>query len=351
MTSPQPPRSIDSSLARSIRRGYFRRLAREWAAYDQRRGGAAGRNVSLSAWMDTRRQFRERLGLLEKFAGPLLPACTLRIESGTRAAAVVWALKPEDVPTAVNVDSHACIRALVLLQPGRLLPLEVAVRIRAHAVDRVVQRAQVVDLPIRDLDMQAVNAEFADLMPLACVAARILTEKVNGRDVGAEPAEAAGAAEVAETARSLNVLLPTQHGVFLGGWCSDIQQLEIRTFVDHAKLNAAQREAVREIQRIAQDQVFTQALQALVPGWMGSADEGGLRDRLLQAWQHFGWRFEEDRLHPGLSDRAWQSREAVQSPLRRDAGSAHHPVSAPSGQTLEGLARWSVASLLQARLP
>ena len=294
MTSPQPPRSIDSSLARSIRRGYFRRLAREWAAYDHRRGRAAVRNINLSTRIETRRQFRERLGLLEKFAGPLLPACTLRIESGTRAAAVVWALKPEDVPTAVNVDSHACIRALVLLQPGRLLPLEVAVRIRAHAVDRVVQRAQLVDLPIRDLDMQAVNAEFADLMPLACVAARILTERVD---------------EGAETARSLNVLVPAQHGVFLGGWCSDSQQLEIRTFVDHAKLNAAQQEAVREIQRIAQDQVCTQALQALVPGWMGSADEGGLRDRLLQAWQRFGWRFEEDRLHPGLSDRAWRAHD------------------------------------------
>ena len=318
-------RSIDSSLARSIRRGYFRRLAREWAAYDQRRGRAAGRNVSLSAWMDTRRQFRERLGLLEKFAGPLLPTCTLRIESGTRAAAVVWALKPEDVPTAVNVDSHACIRALVLLQPGRLLPLEVAVRIRAHAVDRVVQRAQLVDLPIRDMDMQAVNAEFADLMPLACVAARILTEKVNGRNCSAEPSESA------ETARSLNVLLPAQHGVFLGGWCSDSQQLEIRTFVDHAKLNAAQQEAVREIQRIAQDQVCTQALQALVPGWMGSADEGGLRDRLLQAWQHFGWRFEEDRLHPGLSDRAWREHDVygrTQGPAVGPSGA--HGLSLPS---------------------
>ncbi len=328
MTSPQPPRSIDSSLARSIRRGYFRRLAREWAAYDHRRGRAAVRNIKLSARIETRRQFRERLGLLEKFAGPLLPACTLRIESGTRAAAVVWALKPEDVPTAVNVDSHACIRALVLLQPGRLLPLEVAVRIRAHAVDRVVQRAQVVDLPIRDLDMQAVNAEFADLMPLACVAARILTEKVNGRDVGAKPAKAA---EAAEAARSLNVLLPAQHGVFLGGWCSDSQHLEIRTFIDHAKLNAAQQEAVREIQRIAQDQVCTQALQALVPGWMGSADEGGLRDRLLQAWQHFGWRFEEDRLHPGLSDRAWREHDVSGRTQGPAVGpSAAHSLSLPS---------------------
>ena len=58
MNTQSSQRSIDSSLARSIRRGYFRRLAREWAAYDQRRGRAAGRNVSLSAWMDTRRQFR-----------------------------------------------------------------------------------------------------------------------------------------------------------------------------------------------------------------------------------------------------------------------------------------------------
>jgi hypothetical protein len=287
-------RSIDSSLARSIRRGYFRRLAREWAAYDQRRGRAAGRNVSLTAWMDTRRQFRERLGLLEKFAGPLLPACTLRIESGTRAAAVIWAIKPEEVPTAVNVDSHAYVRALVLLQPGRLLPLEVAVRIRAHAVDRVVQRAQVVELPIRDVDMQAVNAEFADLMPLACVAARILTERVN---------------EGAETARSLNVLLPAQHGVFLGGWCSDSQQLEIRTFVDHAKLNASQQEAVLEIRRIAEEQVCAEALQALVPGWMGTPAQSPLRDELFQAWQHFGWRFQEDRLHPGMSDRAWREHD------------------------------------------
>ena len=297
MTSLQPPRNIDSSLARSIRRGYFRRLAREWEAYEQRRGRAAGRNVSLQARMDTRRQFRDRLGLLEKFAGPLLPACTLQIESGTRAAAVVWALKPENVPVAVNVESHAGIRALVLLQPGRFVAFEVAVRIRAHAVDRVVQRARVVDLPIRDVDMQAVNAEFADLMPLACVAARILTERVK---------EGSETEEMADTARSLNVLLPAQHGVFLGGWCSDSQQLEIRTFVDHAKLNASQQEAVLEIRRIAEEQVCAEALQALVPGWMGASEHSALRDQLFQAWQHFGWRFHEDRLHPGMSDRAWR---------------------------------------------
>jgi hypothetical protein len=305
MSTATAPRSIDASLARSIRRGYFRRLAREWSAFGQRRERAAARNVCLSARIDTRRQFRDRLALLEKFAGPLLPACTLRIESGTRAAAVVWALHPEEVPASLHVDSHAGMRAQVLLQPGGLLTLDVAVRIRAHAVDRVVQRTGVVDLPIRDVDMQAVNAEFSDLMPLACVAVRTLCE--HAREEGADAAQA------------VQVLLPTQHGVFLGGWCAASGQLEIRTFVDRPKLNGAQTEAVREIDRIAQERVCAEALQTLVPGWMGPDDGDALRQRLFQAWQQFGWRFEEERLHPGMSDRAWRGQKELSVPAPRSA--------------------------------
>jgi hypothetical protein len=94
MTHRHTPRSIDASLARSIRRGYFRRLAQEWDAAARRRERAAARNVRLSASIDNRRQLRQRLTVLEKLVGALLPTCTLRIESGTRTAAVVWALRP-----------------------------------------------------------------------------------------------------------------------------------------------------------------------------------------------------------------------------------------------------------------
>ena len=46
MNSPlHTPRSIDASLARSIRRGYFRRLAHEWDAAARRRQRAAARSV------------------------------------------------------------------------------------------------------------------------------------------------------------------------------------------------------------------------------------------------------------------------------------------------------------------
>jgi hypothetical protein len=47
---------------------------------------------------------------------------------------------------------------------------------------------------------------------------------------------------------------------------------------------------VREIHRIAQEQVCAEALQALVPGWMGTNGDAALRARLLQAWRRFGWR-------------------------------------------------------------
>jgi hypothetical protein len=297
MTTPHTPRSIDASLARGIRRSYFRRLQREWQACHQRRGRAAGRNVTLSAPLDTRRQFRQRLALLEKFAGPLLPACTLRIESGTRAAAVVWALVPGGVPGAEAAEAGATLRALVLLQPGWSATIGVDVCVRAHAVDRVVQRARVVDLPVRDADMQAINAEFSDLMPMACVAARALAH--HAEDVGHHKAS------------RVSVLLPTQHGLFLGRWSAKTHRLEVLTFVEHAQLLSAQQEAVEAINRISQERVCAEALEAIVPGWMAAGDGGQLDSRLLQVWQQCGWRFSEDGLHPGMSDRVWQGREGI----------------------------------------
>jgi hypothetical protein len=205
------------------------------------------------------------------------------------------------------VDSHAEVRAFVLLQPGHWCEVRLAVRIRAHAVDRVIQRAKVVDLPVADIDMQAINAEFADLLPIACVAADVLAQR-NG-----EP---------------LQVLLPAEHGVFLAAWNEEARLLEVRTFVDHAKLNGAQQEAVREIRRLSEHGICAEAVSTIVPGWMwpnrrkgldgqeGNEEQPGLRERLVQAWEHFGWRFAEDRLHPGMSDQAWRARTTEATTLQ-----------------------------------
>jgi hypothetical protein len=75
MTHRHTPRSIDASLARSIRRGYFRRLVQEWDAAARRRERAAARNVRLSASIDNRRQFRQRLTLPHRSTSIPTPTC------------------------------------------------------------------------------------------------------------------------------------------------------------------------------------------------------------------------------------------------------------------------------------
>jgi hypothetical protein len=63
---------------------------------------------------------------------------------------------------------------------------------------------------------------------------------------------------------------------------------------------------------------------------MGTPAQSPLRDELFQAWQHFGWRFQEDRLHPGMSDRAWLIRDGLSASLRSTVRSGNtatrHPL-------------------------
>ena len=172
--------------------------------------------------------------------------------------------------------------------------MEVGVRVKVsgHAVDRVVQRAKMVDLPVRRPDIQAINAEFADALPLACIATEDLLEVQRTQGEHA--------------AQDTQVLLPAPHGVFLASWSCEEQALIIRTFVDGEKLTEQQLEAVREISQWADAQLSTQVLNILTTGWM-NVDVTGLKERLLQTWREYGWRFDEQRLHPGLSDRAWSA--------------------------------------------
>jgi len=281
---------IDGSLAGSIRRTYFRELAAQWKRLDQASARAKGRNQSISRRSDTNKQLRERFQQLEKMVGPLIPCASAFVNANSRGAAFILGLLPDPIPAQPKADCQASLMAMTLLRPGGLLPLRVRVKVSGHAVDRVIQRARMVDLPVSDLDIQAINAEFADALPLACIAADILVELKE--------------TEGERAAEETQVLLPAPHGVFLGSWSPADQALIIRTFVDGAKLTAPQQQAVREISGWADGELSTQVLNTLTHGWM-NVDVSGLKTRLLETWRHYGWRFDEQRLHPGLSDRAW----------------------------------------------
>jgi hypothetical protein len=288
--APPGAASIDASLARGIRRTYFRELEGQWKRLKKARTQAMGRNASIARRINSDKQLRERLHQLEKMVGSLIPCASAYVDANSRGAAFILGLRPNVIPTLPIAECQANLVALTLLRPGYFLEVGVRVKVSGHAVDRVVQRAKLVELPLRKPDIEAINAEFADALPLACIATEILleVERTQGGD----------------SARDTQVLLPAPHGVFLASWSCEEQALIIRTFIDGAKLTDPQREAVREISQWADGQLSTQVLNILTAGWM-NVGVTGLKERLLQTWRDYGWRFDEQRLHPGLSDRAW----------------------------------------------
>lgn len=57
-------------------------------------------------------------------------------------------------------------------------------------------------------------------------------------------------------------------------------------------------------QAMGRNASITRRIDILTAGWM-NVDVTCMRERLLETWRDYGWRFDEQRLHPGLSDRAW----------------------------------------------
>ena len=281
--------AIDSSLARGVRRAYFKRLYAHYQTYLERVHNAHQRNQSPFSKIKNDKQLRERMALTEKLLGPFLPVYVTQCFTSSRSAAAILFLNPDEVPEMPQVNSDACVDALCFTRPGRLMHFEMHIKIRAHVIDRIIQRAGVVDLPIRRPDIEAIHAEISDLLPLSVLAVRVLSRIVS--EQGDREAE------------RLMILIPNEHGVFLGRWSAAERKLVLQTFVDEHKLNQAQRMAVAKIQAIPEADLSTQLMTALVPGWTFSGQE--VLTHLEQTWREFGWMFAEERLHPGLSDKAW----------------------------------------------
>lgn len=286
------PARIDQSLARSVRRAYFRSLLSEWDRTTAALKAASRRNTFRNRWITSDKQLNAQVRVMEKIISPRLPIAQVRLDARSRGASVVLALLPDPLPPSVTATSNASVEAMMLLRPDGLVWKPVNVVVSGHAVDRVIQRCRLMELPIGREDLAAVNAEFADALPLACVAASALRRLA--ASAGPEAAEA------------LNVLLPAPHGVFLANWQDDAGRLLLKTFIGRDQLNDAERVALDDLRRLAAGSIESHVLDDILPGWL-SLDPQALHAELLDAWRRFGWRFDVDRLHPGLSDLAWST--------------------------------------------
>ena len=281
--------AIDLSLARFVRRAYFKHLHQEWATTNLRIKKGKLRNLNFGRRIDTEKQLRECAQNYERAMGSTLPISSIRLGANSRSANVILSLAPDPVPQAVNVSSNADVRVILLLRQAGVVTKSPGIVVSGHAVDRVIQRCKLIELPISRGDLEAINAEFADALPLACLACSVLSDQ----------------ADRVEAKALSNILLPSAHGVFLASWLPEERRLLVKTFVDRRQLVQPQIEAIREISAIGEGQINAHILDAMAPGWLQLARKD-INRSLFDAWQHFGWRFDIERLHPGLSDDAWQ---------------------------------------------
>ena len=280
---------IDKSLARGIRRAYFKKLIGHHETFEQRLKKARQRNQSPYRRIATDKQLRDRVQLITELLGPLLPVYQTTAATCSKSGAVVLMLRPEPIPSAFHLDSKANLEGFVLTKPGRLVHCEFPVTITAHVVDRIIQRAGIVDLPLANNDLAAINAELSDLLPMAILATKILMNQGH-----------------TEGTSDLQILIPNEHGIFLGKWSPEEARLIIQTFVDEHKLNTSQRIAAKRIKAIQDDLIGYLLVDTVVPQWFNVSDEPF--QELEQVWREYGWQFAEERLHPGLSDSAWNAR-------------------------------------------
>jgi len=281
--------AIDPSLARFVRRAYFKHLHQEWTKTDLRIKKGKLRNQNFGNRIDTKKQLRECAQNYEKAMGSTLPISSIRLDANSRSANVILCLAPDPVPQAVNVSSNAEVRGILLLRQTGVVTKSPGVVVSGHAVDRVIQRCKLIELPINRGDLEAINAEFADALPLACLACSVLSEQHDPEGINTQS----------------NILLPSAHGVFLASWLPEQRRLLVKTFVDGSQLVQPQIEAVREIAAIGEGQINAHILDAMAPGWL-QLRRKDINKALFDAWQHFGWRFDIERLHPGLSNEAWE---------------------------------------------
>lgn len=282
---------IDQSLAKAVARSYAKELLSEWDHYEQRTRRSIGRNDTPNRKVKNHRQLRERQSLLDKLLGNLIPVSSAFINGNSKCASVSLGLRPDRSIQSPHAHYSLQVYAWVLLMPGFLQEIEIPMRISLHAVERVIQRSGLVDLPIRKADMQAINAEFADMLPLAALAIDVMKHYANQTSD--------------EQAHTLTLLLPSAHGLFVGNWCPELGSLLIKTFIDAKKFNSAQTQAVHELKAVTDIDLAPVLVDALIPRWF-QTNKALAYDKITQAWQHFAWRFDIDRLHPGMSDAAWQ---------------------------------------------
>jgi hypothetical protein len=290
--SDRTPTFVDPSIARGIRSSYFGSLGNAWKSYLANEKAEARRLPSKE--FVNAKSFRKEISRMKKQRLPrFLPISEITVSAGKRTA---WMMLTLTSLSDKRGDAHfqdAALVADVLTYPASGKRSIVPVFFRRHAIERVIQRAGIIDLPVSTADIEAIHAEFSSALLWGMAASTIIKKKMH------------------ETANLTNIIIPSDRGFFLGHIGEGTDQIILNTYVDNSKLWDEERYALEQLLKFESGLVALTALEGFNPGWI-DLKNSSITHGLIDTWREFGWLLKERHLNPDAASTAWNHYKSIQ---------------------------------------
>ncbi len=262
---------IDPSLARGIRRAYLESLDENWAILLKRLRDRRTR-IGVIHFKTPKAFHRE----IEYYRARMMPrfllATDITIETKKRKAWILFSLTRERESLTEAGRAKVCCVYFGYPQfvDMQFLPIEFS----GHAIDRMIQRAGILELPLKKKDLSLIHAGFSGVLIWAVSALEALSAM--------EPLERA----------SLNIVVPSDLGIFLGNYDDAASKLIITTFVDSSRLWDEEVYALNQLNKVDEDQLALPILNFLVKDWIANT-QNTARLELVKIWKMFGWQIRD----------------------------------------------------------
>jgi len=276
---------IDPSLARGIRRSYLLALDEAWVQWHHAQEVWRRREPVIR--MPHAKSFNKRCRREESLARRFLPVDGVTLSSGRRRIWATLSLRRECCnkpgnPWGMSEAGFGRVVAQVLSYPAGFQDVRVKIRFSGHAIDRVIQRAGVVNLPLQGADIEAIHASFAGALIWSCAALNVLAS---------EPRQ--------PTAGDLCIALPVDHGLFLAVRDDLLDELVILSFIPSDRLWDEERYALARLRRVGDEGAAVLAGGVLCPELFRGDAPQEWRIQIVQAWRELRWLLREKPGRPG----------------------------------------------------
>jgi hypothetical protein len=295
LTTPTRARStfIDPSLARGIRSSYFGSLSEAWNTYLANERADFRRQPCKT--FSSAKSFRKEISTIRRQRLPqFLPISEISIRSGKREAWMMLTLTSLCDSPNDELFHNAALFADLITFPADAKRSIIPVFFRRHAVERVIQRSGVVDLPLKKTDIEAIHAEFSTALVWAMAASMVFS---NGSELNENLS---------------TVVIPSDNGIFIGEFLANSKQLILKTYVEKSMLRDEQRYALNGLYALDHSLLALAAIEGFVPGWSGDQGEQ-IKQELLDVWRRFGWLLKERNRQPDELELAWQHFRSIQN--------------------------------------